>query len=104
MVAVTVGGTAGMLDVELTTEVVEDMTGLLEAPGVLVAELLPHAVAQRDRTARMTMLRWREAGRGVPLQRKAIVSEMLLMGDTIDLRRGVPHRTHHLRSAPATSR
>jgi hypothetical protein len=103
VVAVTVDGTAVALDVELTTEVVEETGGLLEALGLPVAVLVPHAVAQTT-TARMTMLRWREAGRGAPVQRKAIVSEMMLMGDTIDLRGGVPHRTHPLRSASAMSR
>jgi len=59
---------------------------------------LPHAVAPTISTVRTMAPTWREAGRGVPLQRRAMVSKMLFMEQTIDLRGAAAHRTHPLRS------
>jgi hypothetical protein len=104
VVSVTVDGTAGVVDVEVTTELVEGTAVLVDGSGLPAIVLLPHAVALTSPTARRTMLRWREAGRGVPLQRSAIVSEMRFMDATIDLRGDVPHRTHPLRSVAGRCR
>ena len=88
VVAVTVVGAAGVLDVELTMGVVGVVTELVEAPVVVVAVVLPHAVELRSAAVRTTTLRRRMLGRWVLFVLLVIGSMVLFMGATIDLRGG----------------
>ena len=96
VVAVTVDGTAGVLGVVACDVLVEAVEVGSEPARDVVS--FPQAVAP-IRATRMRTPRWREVGRRAPVQRVAIVSKMLFMCNTIDLRGHAPHRTHPLRSA-----
>jgi hypothetical protein len=95
VVAVTVDGTAGVLGVVVCDVLVEAIVVGTEPARDVVS--FPQAVTP-IRATRMKTPRWRGAGRRAPLQRLAIVSKMLFMCNTIDLRGRAPHRTHPLRS------